>query len=262
MIYVGTSGYSYDDWVGPYYPPGTPKSRFLEYYARDFNCCEINYTFYTMPSARTLAAMGNKTPAGFKFALKAHRTMTHEREAATAEAFESFRQALEPLIEQGKFGCVLAQFPNSFKPTHQARLHLELLRRQLADVPVVLEFRTSEWARESVLEFMRAEGLGFCCVDEPRFRSLMPPMVAATSEIGYIRFHGRNYQKWWRHAEAWERYDYLYCRRELAEWLPKVQQLAEQGAKDIYIFFNNHYQAQAVQNARLFREMLQEADLA
>ncbi len=97
-------------------------------------------------------------------------------------------------------------------------------------------------------------------MDQPRFDSLVPPVAEVTSDIGYLRFHGRNYEKWFQHDEAWERYDYLYSEAELAEWIDKVADMTQQ-AETVYVVFNNHYQAQAVQNALQFTEMLKAAGL-
>jgi len=257
MVYVGTSGYSYADWVGPFYPEGVPSRDFLAYYARRFAAVEVDYTYYRMPNARTLAAMARKVGPEFRFAVKATSTMTHEREA-TQETFAEYRRALEPLLQQGKLACVLAQFPHSFHNTPANRGYLERLREGLADLPVVVEFRGREWIQDATFDLLARLGLGFCCVDQPRFRSLVPPVTVVTGEWAYVRFHGRNYQKWWRHEEAWQRYDYLYSREELSEWVGRVRDLTAQ-AKHTAVFFNNHYAAQAVQNALQFEEMLTQA---
>lgn len=254
MLHIGTSGYSYDDWVGPFYPPGTPKNRFLDFYAGRFACVEVNYTYYRMPNARTLAAMSRKTGPDFRFTVKAPGELTHERSAGEG-AFAEFRAALAPLITEGKLGCVLAQFPYSFQPSEESRRYLEMFREGMGDVPVVVEFRHAGWVGPATFDLLRGLGLGFCCVDEPRLRGLMPPLAEATSDIGYIRFHGRNAEKWFKHEHAWQRYDYLYSREELAEWVDKAARLGA-GTRDVYAFFNNHYNAQAVQNATLFAELL------
>lgn len=259
MIRIGTSGYSYDDWVGPFYPEGMDRRAFLSYYAERFNCVEVNYTYYRMPAARTLAAMAAKTPAGFRFAIKANQEMTHQREEADAELFEQFIAALQPLREHSKFGCVLAQFPYSFRLNQRNLDYLKRFRRLMQGVAVVIEFRNREWIREEMFAFLREAGFGFCCVDQPRLDGLVPPVAEATSDVGYVRFHGRNASKWWHHDEAWERYNYLYSREELSEWVPKVRALAEQ-TEDTYVFFNNHYHAQAVQNAMEFADLLEAAD--
>ena len=256
MIYIGTSGYSYDDWIGSFYPERTPKNRMLDHYARHFDCVELNYTYYTMPNVRTIAAIGEKTPVDFHFTVKAHQDMTHSREAKP-EAFAAFQAALQPLVEKGKLGCVLAQFPGSFPVSEESRAYLRLVREQLAPLDVVVEFRHRDWVTRATMDYLRELGLGYCCVDEPPLPGLMPPVAGATSRIGYVRFHGRNAAKWWQHEHAWDRYSYLYTRDELEEWVPKVRKIVAE-AEDTYVFFNNHYNAQAVQNASLFAEMLLE----
>ncbi len=132
--------------------------------------------------------------------------------------------------------------------------------RGLAGVDLVVEFRNRAWICDATFRLLEELNVGYCCVDQPRLRGLIPPVACATSPVAYIRFHGRNADKWWEHEHAWQRYDYLYSREELEEWLPKVERLAEH-AERIFIFFNNHYQAQAVQNALLFRDMLADAGL-
>ena len=256
---VGTCGYSYEDWVGPFYPAGLSKRKFLDYYARHFPVVEVNYTYYRMPSARTLAAMSQKTGPDFQFVIKANSAMTHERTAAPA-VFAEFAQGLSPIVAEGKLGAVLAQFPYSFHPGPESHRYLKLFREQLPQLPLVIEFRNGKWVTAETFQLLEELRCGYCCVDEPRLRNLMPPVAAVTSDIGYVRFHGRNCEKWWQHEEAWERYDYLYPGEELEEWVGKVQQISEQ-AERTYVFFNNHYQAQAGQNAQLFPQMLQEAGL-
>lgn len=259
MIHVGTSGYSYDDWVGPFYPDGLAKNQFLEHYASHFGCVEVNYTYYRIPNAGTLAAMSRKTPPDFRFSVKATGELTHER-SGREEAFDEFRQALQPLVDDGKLACVLAQFPHSFRPDDAARGYVSHLVERLPDLPVVVEFRHADWATRQTVDFLRSISAGYCCVDEPSLKGLMPPIAGATSQVGYLRFHGRNSAKWFQHDEAWERYNYLYSREELGEWIERTEKIAR-AAQDTYVFFNNHYNAQAVQNAQQFVELLQEADL-
>ncbi|MGQ9683541.1 MAG: DUF72 domain-containing protein [Anaerolineae bacterium] len=254
MIRIGTSGYSYDDWVGPVYPRGLPKSEWLPYYAREFNTCEINYTYYRLPSARTLQAMARKVPADFVFTIKASQELTYGREN-THEAFAAFRAGVEPLVASRQLGCVLAQFPFSFYATPTNRDYLRRFAEQLADLPAVIEFRNRAWLQEETFDLLRELNLGYCCVDEPRLSGLIPPIAVATSRIAYVRLHGRNANKWWQHDNAWERYDYTYTLEELREWEPKIQSLNEQ-AETTFVFANNHWLGQAVGAARQLRLML------
>jgi len=259
MILIGTSGFSYDDWVGKYYPPEIPKRGWLSFYAREFPVCEINYTYYRVPSPRTLEQMARKTPEGFLFTIKAHKEMTHEREGNEA-AFAQFVEALKPLIRSRRFGCILAQFPYSFHATKANRDYLRAFRDRLGDLPVVVEFRNAYWLRPPTFDLLRENSLGFCCVDEPRLEGLIPPMAEVTSDIAYVRFHGRNAAKWWQHQYAWERYDYTYSEEELLEWVPKIRHLDE-GARVTFVFANNHWQAQAIGTARQLRMLLKQKSM-
>ncbi len=254
MIYVGTSGYSYEDWAGPVYPPDLPKSEWLSFYAREFPACEINYTYYRLPNARTLAAMSRKTPAGFVFTVKASQELTHGREDPEAP-FAAFQAGVAPLVAEGKLGCILAQFPFSFHATPENRDYVRRFRERLGGLPTAIEFRNRAWLAPETFELLRELGLGFCCVDEPRLQGLLPPVAVATSPIAYVRFHGRNASKWWRHENAWERYDYTYSEEELREWQPKIQALNQQAEKT-FVFANNHWQGQAVGTARQLRLLL------
>jgi len=135
MIRIGTSGFSYDDWIGPVYPKALPKSEQLGFYAREFTTVEVNSTFYRVPEQRTVEGWVRKTPPGFLFSIKAHQGLTHERESPDCASFVT---ALQPLLESGKLGCVLAQFPYSFHASVTNRAFLHELRRGLAGIPVVV----------------------------------------------------------------------------------------------------------------------------
>src|SRR3990170_3995790 len=111
MIRLGTSGFSYDDWVGSFYPPGLPKREWLAYYAREFDTVELNVTYYRIPDRRPVVGWTVRTPPGFLFAVKAFSGLTHERQAPD---FAGFIEAIEPLRQAGKLGCILAQFPHAF----------------------------------------------------------------------------------------------------------------------------------------------------
>jgi uncharacterized protein YecE (DUF72 family) len=255
MIRLGTSGFSYEDWVGKWYPGGLKKADMLRYYSRRFNTVEVNFTYYRMPSARTLKQMSAKTDDDFRFVVKANSEMTHER-TAEPEVFGVFEEALAPLTDEEKLGCVLAQFPNSFKPDEENLRYLHYFREQMPELPVVIEFRNRQWLTADTFDLLEALGFGFCCVDEPALKGLLPPVALRTSDVGYVRFHGRNAGQWYQHDEAWQRYNYLYSEEELREWVDKVQAVAE-GSGETFVFFNNHYQGQAAINAEMFAGLLE-----
>ena len=254
-VYVGTAGFSYADWKGPFYPPDTRQSAMLEEYARHFPVVEINSTYYAIPEPERVNAMARRTPASFLFNVKANKEMTHEI-GDGSKVFEDFRRALRPLEDHGKLGCVLAQFPWAFKRSNENADYLRKLARRLDGLDVVVEFRNDQWDSDETLDLLSSAGLGYCCVDEPRLRGLPAPRVALTSGVGYLRMHGRNADNWWaKGRESWERYDYLYSEEELAEWLSGVENLSENSDR-VYVIFNNHYKGQAPANAHTFEQML------
>lgn len=252
MIRIGTSGFSYDDWVGPFYPAGLPARARLAFYAREFATVEINTTYYRVPDPRLVQGWAERTPADFLFAVKAYQGLTHERERPDCAAFVA---ALQPLVAAGKLACVLAQFPHAFHPTPDNRAYLGWLREGLGDLPAVIELRHAGWSAPATFELLRSLGFGFCCVDEPRLAGLLPPLAVATGPVAYVRFHGRNAAKWYNHDQAWERYDYTYTTAELQEWAPQIQTL-DAGAALTLVYFNNHYVGQAVKGARELGQLL------
>ncbi len=254
MLYFGTSGFSYSDWVGNFYPRGMPRREWLSYYAREFNSLELNSTFYALPKLSVLEAMIAKTGEGFLFSVKANQEMTHQRQRDN-RVFAAFVHMLQPFIDAGKLGCVLAQFPYSFGFSRQNFDYLALFRELLGDLPVVIEFRNSQWLKSEVFDWLRDRNLGFCCVDEPQLSKLLPPLAEVTSSIGYVRFHGRNAAKWWQHEHAYERYDYTYSVEELKEWLPRISKLKSLTEKT-FIFANNHWRGQAIGAIRQLRLMV------
>jgi uncharacterized protein YecE (DUF72 family) len=258
-IRIGTSGFSYDDWKGHFYPTGMKRGDMLAYYARVFPSVEINSTYYRLPPPRTMVAMAQRVPAGFRFAVKAHANLTHG-EVPSADQFRQFRECLEPLEDAGMLGCALVQFPWGFGRTPESVAHIRRVRDGLGGIPLVLEFRNSGWVSDGALDettgLLRELDCGFCCVDEPRLKGLLPPVTALTSRLAYVRFHGRNAEKWWHHDHPWERYNYLYSAEELQEWRSPVLDLARE-AQETFVFFNNHYLGNAAENARAMADLLE-----
>ncbi|HOX05794.1 MAG TPA: DUF72 domain-containing protein [Planctomycetota bacterium] len=253
-VRIGTSGYSFKDWVGPFYPPGTGAQGMLPFYAREFDAVEVNYTYYKPPTARVMAGMVEKTPAGFRFFVKAHRTFTHEGDCSAAG---DFLAALAPMREAGRLSGVLFQFPQSFKNTEANRSYLHRIA-ELFGAGAAVEFRDRSWDHPAVYDFLEALRLNYVAVDEPEASTLFPRVARATGDIGYLRFHSRNAANWYKEGAL--RYDYLYSEAELREWVAGLKTMAGR-ARDLFVFFNNCHAAQAVQNARQMREILRQVNL-
>jgi len=262
MIKIGTSGFSFADWKRTVYPPGLPEREMLSFYEKElgFNALEVNFTYYTLPSQKSFAAMSEKTSGDFEFVVKSYKGMTHEiRNKETGkmidnqETFKKFKYSLTPLIVEGKLASVLAQFPYGFFPNRENFGYLERFKEEMGDVRLVFEFRNQTWMKEGTFEFLSKNGVGFCIVDEPKLPKLMPYIPRTTSEIGYFRFHGRNPN--WFNAPTSVRYDYLYSEGELKEFVPDIKDISKKTAKT-FAFFNNCHAGSAAKNATQMARLL------
>jgi uncharacterized protein YecE (DUF72 family) len=251
-VVIGTSGYSFDDWEGNFYPPGLPKGKRLDFYKDHFKATEINSTYYRIPHAAVFYNIAKKVGEDFEFMVKTHRSFTHDRKDLK-ENTENFNDSLKPLVESGKLRGLMAQFPYSFKYNPRNLDYIRKGRELFGEIPFFVEFRHAGWDRPEVYEALRSDGIGFCCVDEPALSGLFPPKVEATTNTGYVRLHGRNAANWW--GGKGDRYDYLYSDDELKEWKKRIENLRDRTDK-IYLFFNNCHLGQAVRNARMFMELL------
>lgn len=247
MINIGTAGYSYADWVGPFYPEGTRSVNMLEYYALYFSFVEVNSTYYHMPGLKLFEGMDKKTPRDFRFAVKLFGGFTHERNSGSEEA-EKFKYSLSPIVQKGKLACLLAQFPYSFHHNAENIDYLKKLKQYFQEYELCIEFRNREWVRKDVFDTLRQEKMGFVCVDEPGIRGLISNVIAVTSNVAYLRLHGRNADKWYA-GEGSERYDYLYSGSELLEWVNRLREMEDDSGVTL-VSFNNHPKGKAIENAK------------
>jgi uncharacterized protein YecE (DUF72 family) len=265
---VGCSGWSYDDWVGRFYPTdlANRKGEWLSYYSSYFPTVEINSTFYRMPNefmVRSWIERG-KQRTGFQFSLKLPQVVTHEsilKEGAekAAEQASSFeRICVRPLAEENLLGGVLIQLTPYFRL--EARESLGRLRTlfQMLNTDgfdYAVEFRHRSWLNErgnelasDALETLQEFRVANVIVDGPGF----PVTRSLTAKHAYVRFHGRNYDIWFKDDAEDDyrinRYDYLYTPDELAPWVPRLREIVS-NSESARIYFNNHGRAKAVKNA-------------
>jgi len=198
----------------------------------------------------------------FIFTAKLHKVFTHKRDKLTSKDEGAFREGLNPLMEAGKLGAVLIQFPWSFKNDREERGYLNQLCERFHDYPLVVELRHESWNNPRILQTLEDLGVGLCDIDQPLFANSIKPSAEVTSPIGYIRLHGRNYQNWFREeANVVERYDYLYSRDELEPWVERIRQVADK-AKHTYVITNNHARGQSLVNAFEVLALLEEKRMA
>jgi len=253
ILKIGTSGYSFYDWVGNFYPEGIQKGKMLDYYSKFFDTVEINSTYYRIPNRSVFYHLSNKTPDNFEFIVKLNQQTTHKIENGI-KAVEDVKESVAPIIESGKLKGFLAQFPWSFKNNANAKKYLISIKEKCGDIPIFVEFRNVDWVNKETYEFIKENEIGYCCVDEPNLKGLIPPQSIFTTDMGYVRFHGRNHKAWWDSSKG-DRYDYLYKEEELSEWIEKIREMRK-NTKKTYLFFNNCYQGHAVKNAKMLIEML------
>ena len=240
---IGTSGWHYDSWRGPFYPPDLKPKDFLAFYGERFATTELNNTFYRLPTTKALEAWRDGTPDDFLFAWKASRMITHLKRLKDVEenitfVFERMR-ALE-----GKFGPVLFQLPPSFKADAERR---ERLVRCLDQLPkgrrYTFEFRDPSWYEGPILDRLRDHDVALCFSDH----EAAPAPWEVTASFVYIRAHGTD-----------GRYAGNYGDTTLADWAGLIAQWRAEG-RDVYVYFDNDVKSAAPTDAERLRQVTAEA---
>ncbi|MCP8308416.1 MAG: DUF72 domain-containing protein [archaeon] len=241
-IRLGTSGWSYAEWVGGFYPSDDVNK--LTFYSRIFRTAEIDSTFYSYPSKGLVYGWTKHTHPDFVFSAKLPGLITHEKKLRLEEGVEvklnKFLELMEPLIARNKLGPILIQLPPHFKKDYEL---LEAFFRILPkDQKFAIEFRHPSWWREETWKLLSKYEIANTIVDEP----LLPSDPIVTTDFSFIRWHGRGKRPW---------YNYRYSIKELEPWLPKLKEVSDK-VKEIYGYFNNHFHGYAVENCLQVLEML------
>lgn len=258
-IRIGTCGFSYRDWKGVFYPEDLKQADYLDWYTRYFNFVEIDYTYYKLPEAATTERLCRRTGEGFLFGVKATGSITHQRDEGWTEDARRYIEGIKPFLEDGKLGAVVAQFPFSFHYTPQNRTYLARFCDALGELPLCIEFRNDEWQKERVVAGLKERGVHLIEPDLPALKGLPSSGKTVAGNLGYVRFHGRNSDTWWK-GDNVSRYDYLYSEAELSQWAETILDMAL-GAKRLFLAFNNHHKGQAVKNAFSLQKLLNLKDV-
>jgi uncharacterized protein YecE (DUF72 family) len=248
-IRIGPAGWSYKDWEGTVYPPHRGRFDELAYLASFFDTIEINSPFYRIPPPTHSKSWVRRVASNpdFKFTTKVFRGFTHESAEPAPADVDAFRAYLDPLASANRLGALLLQFPWSFKNTPESLDRLTKLFRNFDGYPLALEVRHSSFQTEEFVQFLAEQNVSWVNVDQPLFDNSVKPAATATGPVAYARLHGRNYEKWFAHAETWERYNYLYTPEELEPWAGRIEEMAKE--RDTYVITNNHFRGQAIVNA-------------
>ena len=244
-LLIGTSGWSYNEWAGVFYP--TPSTNKLSFYSRLYKTAEVDSSFYAFPSKGLVLGWARYTPDDFVFSVKLPQLLTHEKRLELSRGVEAdlirFLGLLKPLIATGKLGPVLVQLPPSFSYQSDFDRLKDFLAKAPEDVRFAVEFRHPSWLREDVWSFLRERNVANVIVDEP----LLPPDTITTADFAFIRWHGHGTRPW---------YNYRYSEKELDGWVPKVKEVAAR-VKQTFGYFNNHFRGFAVENSLRMMEKLE-----
>lgn len=233
--FIGCSGYFYWHWKDKFYPSEIKPNQFFKYYQNYFQTVEINSSFYNFPKKKTVERWYKDSEENFLFSVKVNKIITHIKKfSGTERILDEFYRMVGNLRE--KLACILFQLPPNLK-FNMEKLE-EIIGQMNKNFRNVLEFRHKSWWNKSVYEFLKENGICFCSISAKN----LPDDLIKTTDYLYIRFHGRE----------WYRYD--YSDEELTEWGRKIK---DSGAKKLYAYFNNDFNAHAVKNALKFREILQ-----
>lgn len=229
QLIVGTSGYSYKEWKGPFYPEDLPAGEMLRFYGERLNGVEINNTFYRMPKASVLEEWASQVPEGFRFSIKASQKITHHRRLKDAgDETEYLTRTVGALGE--RLGCLLFQLPPNLK------VDVERLRGFLAllpsGLPAAFEFRHPSWHDDAVFDALREHGAALCCADTEEDEGDAP--LVATADWGYLRLRRPTYE-----------------RPDLERW---AQRVAAQPWERAFVFFKHEDEGAGPKMAAAFRE--------
>jgi uncharacterized protein YecE (DUF72 family) len=243
-LLIGTSGWSYKEWEGVFYP--NSKTSKLSFYSKVFDTVEIDSTFYAFPSKGLPIGWSKYTPESFVFSAKLPQAITHEKKLEVKKGAKAdllrFLELMKPLIDSGKLGPVLVQLPPSFSYASDFGKLEGFLSVLPEDIRFAVEFRHPSWLRDEVWSALKERNVANVIVDEP----LLPPDTVVTADFAFIRWHGQGRRPW---------YNYRYTDSELSGWAPKVKEVTSR-VKKTYGYFNNHFRGFAVDNSLKMMGML------
>ncbi len=240
-FHIGTQGWSYPDWTGPFYPEGTPSSQYLNVYAKAFTAVEIDSSFYAVPPASHFLGWHDRTPDSFRFALKLPGELTHElRLRGGAEILKTFCQRAELL--GAKLGVILVQLPPDFTPADRPALE-SFLKRLPSGIRFAVEFRHPGWLDERTYDALRSAAVGHALSDGPWIERglVMKAALEPTADLAYFRWQGDRGR--------------IDRSAEILSWSKVLKELAGR-VREIYGFYNNHYEGHSPASARRLLQRL------
>lgn len=238
-LHIGTSGWNYKHWKGPFYPEELSEDDWLEHYQDQFDTVEVNNTFYNLPDPKTVEKWKKRVHKDFIFAAKANRYITHMKKLNEPKeslenmlnVFEAFGKKLEPILFQLP--------PNWNFNEDRLRAFIDLIPDHLL---TTFEFRDESWINDITFSILEEKNSAFCIYDLAGYQS----PIEVTADFVYVRLHGPSGQK----------YQGKYSEEELSEWADRLKDWRSQ-SKDVYLYFDNDEQGFAPQNALELKDMVE-----
>jgi uncharacterized protein YecE (DUF72 family) len=264
-FFIGTAGWSYKDWEGIVYPVKKGAGfHALVFLAQYIDVVEINSTFYRPPALRMSWSWIKRVDGfpAFLFTVKIHQVFTHQRKGFSQRDIKEFKNGIEPLKAHNRLAAILIQFPWSFARNSTNIAYLIGLFKAFGDFPLALEIRHGSWDDPELYDLLSEHKVSFCNIDQPLIgKSIKPTAICTNPELSYVRLHGRNYKSWFNEkAGRDERYNYLYSKNELEEWITRIKDLGKK-SKKVIVITNNHYRGQALANALQIKNMVTQEKL-
>ena len=268
-FFIGTAGWSYQDWVPVFYPKQQAGGfDWLQFYSHYFNYVEVNSTYYSYLSPKIVQGWVRKVldSEDFMFTVKLHQDFTHKKNY-DEQKIKAVRYNLDILAKSERLGGILVQFPYSFSFTNVTGDYVRKLSEIFQTYNLFVEVRHASWQNKHAIELFREFNLTFCTIDQPQIGKAISFEPLITNDRAYIRFHGRNSEAWMKsihsygkeqpYEEQSERYKYLYSPGELVEIQQKIKEVQGK-VKEVYVIMNNHPQGEAIANAFELIHLLEE----
>ena len=252
QIRVGTVGWNYDGWVGPFYPDGTRPAGFLAVYARAFDSVEIDSTFYAIPASKTVRSWAERTPADFVFALKLPQEITHERRLRNSDDLAS--EFFDRVRELGpKLGPVLIQLGPDFGPVELPAV-AQFLPKLPGDIRFAIEFRQRRWIHDGVLALLAEHNVALVLSDGrwlPR-KQMLSLAAQPTADFLYVRWMGPD-----QSIVDFSRIQ-VDRSRELEQWAAIIAPLSQR-VTEVFGYVTNHFAGHAPESARMLQRLVRQA---
>lgn len=250
-VYIGTSGYNYEDWKGSFAPLKTESYDLLTHYVNaGFNFLEITYTFYRTPIPEKIAGICERLGDNIKLSIRLNKSLM--RKKPNKAEIDSFKAGIAPAVERGRVAALFADFHHLFTASRENFDILLELKESFSDIPLFIELTNSTWHKERFYEEFKANGIGLCTVDGPRFKGFAPYYPICSGAGAYFRLYGKN-PMWINGTDKF--LDYNYSDKELAKFITDAKNVSVM-AKNIFFSFCNVEKGNAPINARTLMDAI------